>query len=144
VAASFFGTILVAKSVVRPMVAQNAIALVVNVAGNLLLVPRFGVSASAWLTVATEAIVCIGAILLLRGHYGFRDMASVSRLPTVALIAFVAVGVALRTVPAIGIPLCSAVFIGVLVALRAWPAELLPRRVAARRLAVAADERHTR
>jgi O-antigen/teichoic acid export membrane protein len=133
VAASFFGTILIAKSVVRPMVTQNAIALVVNVAGNLLLVPRLGVIASAWLTVATEAIVCIGAIVLLRGEYGFRAMAAVSRRPAIALVAFVAVGVALDALPAIGIPVCSAVFVGVLLALKAWPEELVPRRAATRR-----------
>jgi O-antigen/teichoic acid export membrane protein len=142
VAASYFGTILIAKSVVRPMVKQNAFALVFNVVGNLLLVPQFGVIASAWLTVATEAIVCIGAILLLRGQYGFRDMAGVSKRPAVALVAFVAVGIALNAVPAIGIPVCSAVFIGVLVALKAWPPELLPSRAAARRLTVAVHERH--
>jgi O-antigen/teichoic acid export membrane protein len=133
VAASYFGTILIAKSVVRPMVIQNAIALIVNVAGNLLLVPQFGVIASAWLTVATEAIVCIGAILLLRGQYGFREMANVSKRPAVALVAFVAVGIALHAVPAIGIPVCSAVFVGVLIGLKGWPAELLPKRGAARR-----------
>jgi len=76
------------------MVMQNAFALVFNVVGNLLLVPQLGVIASAWLTVATEAIVCIGAILLLRGQYGFRDMAGVSKRPAVALVAFVAVGIA--------------------------------------------------
>jgi O-antigen/teichoic acid export membrane protein len=142
IAASYFGTILIAKSIVRPMVMQNAFALVFNVVGNLLLVPRLGVIASAWLTVATEAIVCIGAILLLRGHYGFRDMAGVSKRPAVALVALVAVGIALNAVPAIGIPVCSAVFIGILVALKAWPPELLPSRAAARRLTVAVDERH--
>jgi O-antigen/teichoic acid export membrane protein len=132
IAASYFGTILIAKSVVRPMVMQNAFALVFNVVGNLLLVPPLGVIASAWLTVATEAIVCIGAILLLRGQYGFREMAGVSKRPAVALVAFLAVGIALNAVPAIGIPVCSAVFIGVLIWLKGWPAELIPKRAARR------------
>jgi O-antigen/teichoic acid export membrane protein len=133
VAASFFGTILVARSVVRPLVAQNAIALIVNVAGNLVLVPHVGVIASAWLTVVTEAIVCGGAILLLRGQCGWRGMAGVSARPAVAMVAFIAVGLALNTVPAVAIPLCAALFIGILVGLRAWPPEFLPGRAAARR-----------
>jgi O-antigen/teichoic acid export membrane protein len=133
VAASFFGTILVAKSVVGPMVAQNALALFVNVAGNLVLVPRVGVIASAWLTVVTEAIVCAGAILLLRAERSWRTMAAVSARPAIAILAFVAVGLALDAVPAVAIPLCTAVFIAVLVGLKAWPPELVPGRTGARR-----------
>lgn len=133
VASTFFGTILIAKSVVRPMLAQNAVALFVNVVGNLLLVPRVGVIASAWVTVATEAIVCIGALLLLRRDFDFRRMAVVSVRPIVALAALVVVGVPLNAVPAIGIPACAVVFLGVLLTLRAWPAELVPGRAAARR-----------
>jgi O-antigen/teichoic acid export membrane protein len=133
VAAGYFGTILIARSVVRPLVAQNAIALVVNVVGNLVLVPYAGVIASAWLTVATEAIVCVGAILLLRGRFDFRSMAGVSARPAIAMAAFAIVGAALHAVPGIGIPACTVVYVGVLVALRGWPAELVPRGVAARR-----------
>jgi O-antigen/teichoic acid export membrane protein len=133
VASMFFGTILIAKSVVRPLLAQNAVALLVNVVGNLLLVPRVGVIASAWLTVATEAIVCIGALLLLRRDFDIRRMAGVSGRPVVALAAVVVVGIALNGLPAIGIPACAIVFLAVLLTLGAWPAEFVPRRAAPRR-----------
>jgi O-antigen/teichoic acid export membrane protein len=59
---NLLGTLLIARSIVRPMLLQNAAALVFNVVGNLLLVPRYGVTASAWLTVATELIVCGAAL----------------------------------------------------------------------------------
>jgi hypothetical protein len=50
VLSTFLGTILVAKGLVRIMLWQNGMAVVFNVAGNLLLVPRFGVAAAAWLS----------------------------------------------------------------------------------------------
>jgi O-antigen/teichoic acid export membrane protein len=59
------GTVLIAASVVRQMVWQNALAAVVNVVGNVLLVPVHGALASAWLTLVTELVVCGGALLLL-------------------------------------------------------------------------------
>jgi O-antigen/teichoic acid export membrane protein len=55
------GTLLVAAGRVRPLLWQNGAAVVVNVSGNVLLIPHFGAMACAWLTVATEAIVCAGS-----------------------------------------------------------------------------------
>jgi hypothetical protein len=76
--------------------------------------------------------VCVGAILLLRGAFDFRSLAGVSVRPAIAMAALAVVGVTLDAQPAIGIPVCAAVFVGLLVGLKGWPAELVPGRAAHR------------
>lgn len=51
------GILMVTVGIVRRQIIFNTISLIVDVAGNILLVPRYGVTASAWLTVLSEAIV---------------------------------------------------------------------------------------
>ena len=62
-----------------------------NVAGNLALVPHFGVTASAWLTVATEVGVALGFALGLRGLIEFRWAVRVTVVPVLAMLAMVGV-----------------------------------------------------
>lgn len=60
--------------------------LVVNVVGNLLLVPRYGFVAAGWVTLATEAVVtAVGLVFLLRAVG--RPWPSPGRVPLVALAA---------------------------------------------------------
>jgi O-antigen/teichoic acid export membrane protein len=43
----------------------NLGALIVNLVGNMLLIPRFGAQASAWLTVVTESgVLCVSLIAI--------------------------------------------------------------------------------
>ena len=44
----------------------TAVAFVANVAMNLIVIPRFGAIGAAWSTVATEAILTVGAVFALR------------------------------------------------------------------------------
>ena len=80
--ANVLGTVLVAQGAVRPLLIQNGIALVVNVGGNFALVPRFGVTASAWLTVATERLVAAGSVYLVRARLGSIFEVARSRRPS--------------------------------------------------------------
>jgi len=125
---NLLGTLLIARSIVRPMLLQNGAALVFNVVGNLLLVPIYGVTASAWLTVATELIVCGGALYVLRGSLGLGSVAGVGARPVVAVAGLAATGLALGSWPVLGVPAAIGVFLVLLVTLGAWPVELQPFR----------------
>ncbi len=121
-----FGTAMVAAHRTRWLVVQGTAALVFNVAGNLLLVPRFGVTASAWLTVATEALVCVGSVVGIRGRLYFRPLIRRSLAPVTAVAGLVAVGVPLAGHVFVGIPASGLAFLFILVLLGGWP-EDLPR-----------------
>jgi O-antigen/teichoic acid export membrane protein len=122
------GTILVAQSRAWPMLAQNAAALALNVVGNVLLVPRHGVVASAWITVATELVVCVGGLFLLRGRLRLgRGLSAIGR-SALAALGFGATGWLLASWPALALPSAAAVLVLLLYLLRAWPSELWPAR----------------
>jgi O-antigen/teichoic acid export membrane protein len=125
---NLLGTLLVARSIVRPMLLQNGAALGFNVVGNLALAPRYGVTASAWLTVGTELIVCGGALYLLRGSLGLGSVAEAGLRPAVAVAGLAATGLALGSWPTLGVPAAIGVFLVLLATLGAWPVELQPFR----------------
>jgi O-antigen/teichoic acid export membrane protein len=126
VASVFLGHILVAKGHVRPLLIQNAIAIAVNVVGNLLLVPRYGVVASAWLTVLAEVIVCVGALITLRPLLPFAPWCAVSWRPGGALLAASVAAVLLYAWPVAAIAAFLAVYGLANRLLGGWPAELMP------------------
>jgi O-antigen/teichoic acid export membrane protein len=121
--------VLMSLAVVRAMVAVNLLSLAVNVAGNLTLVPHYGVTASAWLTVASEAIVIVYGLAALRHRLSYRLVLSRSR--RALLVAGVAGGIGLALGPShpYAFPAAVGVFAVGLLVLRAWPAELLPERL---------------
>jgi O-antigen/teichoic acid export membrane protein len=129
VASGFLVIVLVAKGVVRPLMIQSAIALVVNVAGNLLLVPHYGVVASAWLTVITEAIVCGCALFTLSRRVDFGPWLAVSWRPLCALAAASAIALALHAWVAAAIPAFVVTYAAVNLALGGWPEELTLARL---------------
>ena len=51
----------------RRYLAITCAALVANVAANVLLIPRYGMSGAAWATLLTEIVVAAGCVLALRG-----------------------------------------------------------------------------
>ncbi len=107
----------------RAMLVQNGLAIVLNIAGNLILIPRVGVIAAAWMTVATEAFVCLGSIYSLRGRVSFLAVRRVSAGPIVAMVVASAIALTLHRMPLVAAPVAAAVFLALLRALRAWPAE---------------------
>jgi O-antigen/teichoic acid export membrane protein len=125
---NLLGTLLIARSIVRPMLLQNAVAIALNVVGNVALAPRYGVTASAWITVATELIVCGGALYVLRGNLGLGTLARVGARPAAAVAGLAATGLALGSWPIFGVPAAIGVFLLLLITLGAWPVELQPFR----------------
>ncbi|AGL20844.1 oligosaccharide flippase family protein [Actinoplanes sp. N902-109] len=128
------GVVIVAAARAKWLVAQNVIALVINVGGNLVIAPRVGIEASAWLTVITEVTVCTGSWFVLRDRIPYGGLLRVSLLPLLAAAAAVASGAAFSAQPWVALPLSGVVFVVVLTLLRGWPSELvrmLPRTVKA-------------
>ena len=118
-----FGTALVSKSLVRTQVTCNALAMVLNVGGNIALVPHFGVAAAAWLTLATELFVIGWACIVLRHAVDLGRIASRLGRPALATAVLVSLGLAFRSTLPVAVPLAVLGFIAVLTALRGWPEE---------------------
>jgi O-antigen/teichoic acid export membrane protein len=121
---NIFGTVLVSLHRSRWMVIQNVLALVLNVAGNVVLVPRYGIAASAWLTLATELFVCVGAAIALRRSTSFAASASVSVRPALAVVTMAVVGLTLNRWSVAAIPVAGIAFVAVLSATGGWPSEM--------------------
>src|SRR4029077_19395205 len=101
--------------------------LVGNVTGNIVLVPRYGVAASAWLTLGTEVFVCAGAALAIRRTVNFLPAARVSTSPLLAVTAMIAVGVALGRWPVAAVAGACLAYASVLSLTGGWPPEMRDR-----------------
>jgi O-antigen/teichoic acid export membrane protein len=121
--------VLMSAGVVRTMVAVNLVSLAVNVIGNLVLVPRDGVAASAWLTVVSELIVIAYGVVALRRRLNFGIVLARSVTALTVTVAAGAVGLALGPSSALSLAAAVAVFVAGLTLLRAWPPELTPALV---------------
>jgi O-antigen/teichoic acid export membrane protein len=117
------GVLMIAIDATRPLFVQTSAAIAVNVVGNVLLLPRYGVSAAAWLTVATEVLITLGALLAVRGRIGLRSLAAATLKPAAAIALAVAVGLALARWQVAAALVSSVCFAGALTALRGWPEE---------------------
>jgi O-antigen/teichoic acid export membrane protein len=126
-ASNLFGTILVAQRRSRWMLVQNALALAGNVTGNILLVPRYGVAAAAWLTLGTEVFVCVGAALAIRRTVSLLPAVRVSASPLLAVTAMMAVGVALGRWPVAAVAGACLAYASVLSITGGWPPEMRDR-----------------
>jgi O-antigen/teichoic acid export membrane protein len=120
--------VLISASVVRTMVVVNLISLAVNVAGNLALVPQYGVAASAWLTVASEAVVIVYGLLALRRRLSYGIVAAELWRSLVVCAAAGAVGLALGPSRPYALAGAVATFVIGVAVLGAWPADLRPAR----------------
>ncbi len=122
---NFTGMVMMSRRLVRPQLIQNSVAITVNFAGNVILVPRFGIIAAAWLTVASEAIVVAGGAWTLRHRLDIRPIVRVTARPgAVVALAALAAETGLMQSSATGAVAYLAVLgLGAFV-LRAWPAEL--------------------
>jgi O-antigen/teichoic acid export membrane protein len=59
------GNLLLVLGLQRRLLRISLLALVVNLVGNLILVPLFGFTGAAWMTLATEAVVFVSAFALI-------------------------------------------------------------------------------
>ena len=131
VMSNLIGTMQVAKRKTRALFFQNGVAMLFNVAGNVLLIPRYGAYAAAWMTLATELLVCSLGMLSLRREVSFTELLRVSRRPGLALYLSCVVGVILIRWQWIAALSSGIVLLLTLTALRAWPRELMPARLLA-------------
>jgi O-antigen/teichoic acid export membrane protein len=127
---NLLGNLMIAFHKMRALFVQNLAAIILNVTGNLILVPRFGVAAAAWLTLATELLVCGLALIVLRGELSFRQTASVSVRPGAAIALSAGLGLVLArlvtsgtTLPALAFAISAVVFVLCMTVLRGWPQE---------------------
>src|SRR2546423_11504672 len=109
------------------MLVRKAVALVGNVAGNILRVPRYGVAAAAWLTLGTEVFVCMGAALAIRRTVDFLPAVKVSTSPLLAVTAMMAVGVALGRWPVAAVAGACLAYASLLSLTGGWPPQMRDR-----------------
>ena len=81
------GNLVLIAGLQRRLVAIGLIGLVVNVAGNVVLIPAWGFMGAAWMTLATEAVVVIATALMLRRQLGL-TLPPLGRMARVVLAAF--------------------------------------------------------
>lgn len=123
------GNLLLVFGLIHRQVVIGVIGLVVNVIGNLLLVPRYGYMAAAWMTLVTElAVVGTGAWFVLR-HLG-SDRLELELSPLLRVgVAAVALGGGLAACAAAGaglpvlVPVACLLYPGLLLGLGAISVE---------------------
>lgn len=121
---SLLGMLLIAQRRIRQQIILTTGTLALNVIGNVLLVPHYGIMASAWTTLATELLACAGAALILRGHLDARAALRVTLRPVLAILPAAALGEALLQTPVVAMFAAGAGYAVAVVLLRAWPTEL--------------------
>jgi O-antigen/teichoic acid export membrane protein len=127
------GTLMITLHKTRALFIQNSAAIVLNIAGNVILVPIIGVSAAAWMTAATELLVCGASLFTLRREVSFRSCARASARPGIAVAGAAVYALALGALPLLAAIGSALVFVAIVAHLNAWPAEFrLPRVGAAR------------
>jgi O-antigen/teichoic acid export membrane protein len=89
------GNLMLVLGIAHRQIWVGIAGLIVNVTGNLLLVPTYGFMAAAWMTLATEVVVVGGCCALaVRGLGGWHTV-SLGRLPRVVAAAAVLLAVLL-------------------------------------------------
>jgi O-antigen/teichoic acid export membrane protein len=131
-ASNVLGMTLMSLSIVKPQLVFNLIGLTVNIVGNILLVPHYGVVASAWLTVACESIAVGYGLAVLRKRLSYWLLFEKLWRPCAAAVIAALPGLVLGADSVVAIAASTAVFIVAMFAFRAWPAGMLPRRLQAR------------
>lgn len=123
VTAIYFNTVLsytiVALQAQRKMLPVYAFTAFSALAGYLVLIPRFGAIAAAWLTVASETIVLLGSIITVWGFVHFSPSKRLFFGTLAATVAMWFAGFYLQTTPLIiGMALTSFVYAIVLIGTR--------------------------
>lgn len=126
-ASNVLGGLMVTARRGRAMLVQNLIALTFNVGANVVLAPRYGIVASAWVTVATEIMVCTASYLRIRRAISLRPVLAATVRPAIALSGLVISGLALMSLPVVGLVVSVVVFLILMTVLQAWPDEIVER-----------------
>jgi O-antigen/teichoic acid export membrane protein len=121
------GIVMATLGLVRPQLVFTGLSLVVNVAGNLLLDPRYGVTAAAWLTVGTEVIIATYGVVTLARRISYPIILREVWRPSVAVAAAASVGLCLGANSLFAIVAAGLVFAAVLMAVGGAPAGLTTR-----------------
>lgn len=125
------GNLMLVLGLTRRMVVVSLVALVVAVAGNLLLIPSYGFMGAAWVVLATELIVVVAGVVFVSRVFPIHRM-PLGRLARIALAAALTCGL-LAVVQGAGAGLAAVLAVAVV----AYPALLLLLR------GVALDELRT-
>lgn len=115
-----YGHALIAKDRRFTTLWLNVLALALNVGLNLALVPRYGILAAAWVAVATEVVILLASLWLVRRAFAFLPS------PAFVLRGFLAAGLMAAVLwpvrdlgPWLTVPLGAAVYVAALVPLGA-------------------------
>jgi O-antigen/teichoic acid export membrane protein len=127
------GIVMVSLGIIRPQIIFNTISLIVNVIGNILLVPRYGVVASAWLTVVSEGIVVSYGLVTLRKRISYLAIVGAVSRPLVAVVIAAATAWLLGGTSPVAAAGSAGAFLVVMLMLGAFPT---PRPVPTLRTAV--------
>jgi O-antigen/teichoic acid export membrane protein len=122
---SLFGYLLIAMRHERDALWLNIVALVVNVALNLALIPRYGVLAAALIGTASEVVILVGVLVLVRRYADFVPAVRVSLRAIAAGVVMVPVMLAVGSQPAAAVALGAAAYVLALYLLRVH--KLIPR-----------------
>jgi O-antigen/teichoic acid export membrane protein len=114
--------LLLVVGLAKRQIVVGLVALVLNVAGNLILVPEYGFMAAAWMTLATEVVVVGLGFAFLAARIGTSNL-SAGRLPQIFASALVLLG-ALELVDRLGGGLAPLIAVSLLL----YPALLLALR----------------
>jgi O-antigen/teichoic acid export membrane protein len=125
---SLFGYLLIAMRHERDALWLNIVALVMNVALNVALIPRYGVIAAAWIGTASEVVILVGVLVLVRRYAGFAPTVRVPLRAIAAGAVMVPVMLAVESRPAVAIAVGAAGYVLALYILRVH--KLIPRTAA--------------
>ena len=114
---SLHGSLLIALDRERVLFWLSLAAAVVSVTANLLLIGRFGVIGAGWVTVATEALVGLTCLILVRRRTGAPRLSSVA-WPAAVAAAVAALVVAPPT--ALPLPVRGLAALGTVAAVLVW------------------------
>jgi len=89
------GNLLLVLGIAQRQIIVGLAGLVVNVIGNLILVPKYGFLAAAWMTLATEVVVVGAGGYFVVQALGGLSVVSIGRLPRVVLAAAILLAVLL-------------------------------------------------
>lgn len=118
---NIFGMLLIASRRVMATLYQNIFALVANVGLNIVLMPRYGIMAAAWLTLATEAVIVGCSLFLLRRSVRWSVILRVSRYPLLACAALAGCSFLPIDNDIIRAAVAGVAYLTVMTVCRAWP-----------------------
>jgi O-antigen/teichoic acid export membrane protein len=112
------GYLLIAMHRERDALWLNVVALVVNVGLNLALIPSYGVTAASWIATSSEAVILIGALVLVRRYAEFAPAVRVPVRAGAAGAVMVLAMLAVGSTPAVAVVVGAAGYVLALYVLR--------------------------